>query len=919
MAETFFIIDGQAHIYQVFYAIRGLTAPNGEPVNAVYGFARMLRKIRGDYEPDYMAVALDLPGKVFRHQLYEQYKANRKPMPEELKRQIPIIMELLDVERIPALVSEGFEADDVLGTVARLAGERGLRTVIVTPDKDAEQLIDDMTSVLHMHRDKEIMLDPRALLEMKGLEPRQVVELFALAGDSSDNIPGAPGVGPKTAMSLIDKFDSVEGIYLHLDQVEKNSVRRKLEENRETVELSRQLVVINRDAPLELDFERCRIGQADPEAVTTFYRSLGFRSLMPQDATQLKPAAEASSRQGSLFKSGAQPSGSGLLATIDSVEKNYSVMREMDEVRSLCAELRERGALSIDLETTSLEPREADIIGLALSWEPDQGVYIATGGPQGERLCELDAVLGLLGPIIEDESIGKIGQNLKYDIAVLMNYGVRLKGLVCDTMVADYLLHPEQRSHGLDTLAGRHLGYETIKISELIGTGKKQIPLNAVPVNNVAPYACEDADVALQLSEKLVPQLKREGLWKLFQKLELPLVPILAEMEWTGVSVDCEKLTAISSEFEEKLGELAEKIYAEAGERFNLNSPKQLSQVLFEKLKLPAPRGKKRETGYSTESAVLEDLKAEHIIARHLIEYRELSKLKSTYADALVGLVSERTRRTHTSFNQTVTATGRLSSSEPNLQNIPVRTSVGRRIRSAFVPGAQDMSLLSADYSQIELRVLAHCSGDETLRRAFQEGEDIHNFVAAQIHGVTQDEITAEMRRQAKAVNFGIVYGQTPYGLSRQIDVPMREASRFIDEYFTRYPKVKAFIGATIDQARQDGFVRTLSGRKRPIVGIRDTGSVRSAAERMAVNSVIQGSAADLIKIAMIRISTALHDVSSRARLLIQIHDELLFEVPDDEIEPVSRFVKNEMIGAMELDVPLKVDLATGKNWEEAK
>jgi len=918
MREKLFLIDGHAHIYQAFYAIRGLSGPDGEPVNAVFGFARMLERIRRDYAPQYLAVAMDAAGKVFRHRIYPDYKANRKPMPDELERQLPLIEELLDVEFIPTLSVEGYEADDVMGTVARLAAERGVDTVLVTTDKDAEQLIDERTSILHIRRDGEEWLDRDALRRRRGLEPWQVIELMALSGDASDNVPGVPGVGPKTAAKLIERFGSVEGVYDNIQQIQSNSLRRKLLENRHTVELSKKLVVIDRSVPIELDLERCRTGRVDRNRAVAFYRALDFRSLLDEEEPERDAAP--SGRQRSLFSSdGAAPGGEGRLSSIATLSKDYHTVRTAEGVAALAEQLRAAGTFAVDLETTSIRPREAELVGLAFSWTADQGVYVAVKGPHGERVCEPQAALRLLGPVLEDESLGKVGQNLKYDMVVLKNYGIELRGLQCDTMVASYLLNPSGRAHNLDALARRYLGYRTVEIEELIGRGREQRSMDRVPVGRVAPYACEDADVALQLSHKLIPMLKGEQLWELFVGLELPLVPVLAQMEWCGVKVDQQKLAQISGQFQERLAQLEEQIFALAGERFNVNSTAQTSRVLFDKLKLPAPANKKRQTGYSTDSSVLEGLQAEHPIARCLLQHRELSKLKSTYADALRGLINPHTGRVHASFNQTVTATGRLSSSDPNLQNIPVRTPLGGRIRSCFVPAEPDMSLLSADYSQVELRILAHCSGDEQLSEAFRADSDIHAFVAAQVNGVAQEDVTPQMRRQAKAVNFGIVYGQKAYGLSRQLGVPVDEASRFIREYFRRYPGVKKFIGRTISEARRNGYVKTLGGRRRAIAGIRSRGVARSAAERIAVNTVIQGSAADLIKKAMIEIDRDLKGISKRARMLIQIHDELLFEVPDADIEAVRDFVTAKMNGAMQLAVPLKVDTAVGKNWQEAK
>ncbi len=681
MAQKLFAVDAFAHIYQFFYAIKGLTGPDGEPVNAVYGFARMLQQIMRQYDPDYLVVAWDGRGELERKKLYSDYKANRKPMPPALVRQIPVIEQLLEVLDVPVLSAEGQEADDVLATLARRAEEQGIRTVIVTTDKDAEQLIDDQTSVLHIHKDGEAMLDADALQQAKGLAPEQVVDMLSLAGDTSDNVPGVPGVGPKTALGLIQRFGSVEDLYEHLDQVEGEKLRQKLAENRDAVRTASTLVTLNRNVPLDLDWESCRAGGADPDEVRRFYSALGFRSLL--DEAPAAPARGAGG-QGSLFETRA----SEPLDTIDTVKKDYSTVSDLDALRALVAELERQAEVSVDLETTSLEPRRARIVGISFSWRPHQGVYVAVGGPRGSALCPLEEAVALLKPVLEAETPRKTGQNLKYDISVLLNHGVRVGGLGGDSMVASYLLHPSSRSHGLDALSQRHLGYSPVPISDLIGKGREQTTMDRVPVEKVAPYACEDADLALQLSRKLTAELEHEDLWDLFVALELPLVPVLADMEWQGIRVDTDQLRALSAEFAGKLAELEQAIYKEAGEEFNINSPQQVSTVLFEKLGLPAPRGRRTTTGYSTAVGVLEDLRKDHAVVDYMLQFRELSKLKSTYADALLAMVNPDTGRVHCSFNQTVTATGRLSSSDPNLQNIPVRTPLGRRIRSAFVPGA---------------------------------------------------------------------------------------------------------------------------------------------------------------------------------------------------------------------------------------
>ena len=912
MAKKLLVIDALSHIYQFFFAIKGLTGPDGEPVNAVYGFARMLEGLRRKFEPDYLVVAFDGPGELSRRTLYPEYKAGRPPMPDSLERQLPLVHELLGAQDVAEIAADGYEADDLLGAVASLAGEAGIDTIIVTTDKDAEQLISEHTSVLHVHKDREILLDSAELKEQKGLEPWQVVEMMALAGDTTDNIPGVPGVGPKTALKLIQQFGSVENLYEGLEEVSSDKLREKLRQHRADVELSAQLVKIDCEAPIALDLEACRADRFDPRKADRFYRALGFKSLVHEEA-----AAPPRVRQSSMF--GEQQIADVELDTLASTDTDYATLTTVEALRELATELADKDAVAVDLETTSLHPRDAAIVGIAFSWRPHQGAYVATAGPKGSQFCPLDDAIRALRPVLEGDRPAKLGQNLKYDMAVLRNYGVSLGGLRCDAMVASYLLEPATRTHGLDALARRHLAYQTVPITDLIGAGKDQLTMDRVPVDRVGPYACEDADIALQLCGLLSERLREQELDGLFEDLELPLVPVLADMEWTGVTARADRLRDVSAEFAGQLDELEAKIHEAAGEVFNVNSPQQLSHVLFETLELPLPRGGRRTTGYSTASNVLEGLRSEHPIAEYVLQYRELNKLKSTYADALLDKIHPRTGRIHASFNQTMTATGRLSSSDPNLQNIPVRTQLGRRIREAFVAGGDGMSILSADYSQVELRIMAHCSGDPTLRRAFETDRDIHRFVAAQVNGIAEQDVTDLMRQRAKAVNFGIIYGQSPYGLSRQIGASVQEAEEFIAAYFERYPKVKQFIGQTIARARKQGYVRTLAGRRRTIEGINSSGAARSAAERIAVNTVIQGSAADLIKRAMIDIHRGLPAVSARARMLMQIHDELVFEAPDEDLEAVRRFVTEKMSGALQLDVTLKVDTSTGKNWAEAK
>ncbi len=919
MSRNLYLIDVYSYLYQAFYAIRGLTSPDGEPVNAVYGFARMLDKLIREQKPDYIAAATDLPGKVFRHDIYEDYKATRKPMPEALQRQIPVVQEMLEKYRIPLLSVEGYEADDVMGSVARRAAGEGLEAVIVTTDKDVRQLIDERIKVLHIHKNKEVMLDVDGMKENYGIAPGQVIDMMSLCGDSSDNIPGVPGIGPKTAMKLILQFGSVDKLYENLRQVRSDAVRKRLQENRETVKLSRRLVTIEDKLQVGLDIEKCRVAPHPPEELKAFFRALGFRSLAEKNRSEAKQEPETKSFQGMLFGGESRASGAEDTDKVAPVKADYRLVDSLDGLNRLIPRLKEHEPFAFDLETTSLDPHTARVVGISFSWQAGSAFYVAFMGPEGERVCPAGEGLETLRGVLEDADVGKIGQNLKYDMKVLLSHGIKTAGIVCDTMIASHILSPTRRSHSLDSLSLKHLDYRPVPITNLIGKDKSARTMDQVPLKDITFYACEDADLALRLSNILLPALRERNVYEVFKNQEIPVIDVLARMELAGVGIDREYLRRLSDELALTLQRLEKNVYCYAGVEFNINSPRQLSDILFERLSLPKPRGKKRTTGYATDRKVLSELASEYEIADYLLQWREVSKLKSTYADALIELINPVTGRLHTSFNQTGTATGRLSSSDPNLQNIPIRTSLGRRIRKGFVPTEGDMSFLSADYSQVELRILAHFSGDATLLAAFTENKDIHSFVAAQVYGVGEDDVTAEMRRKAKAVNFGIVYGQTGYGLAGSLGISVEEAEAFIDDYFDRYPGVRHFIDEVVSEASVEGYVKTIAGRIRPVIGLEDNGTVRAAAERVAVNSVIQGSAADLIKKAMININSGMKKVCKRSAMLIQIHDELLFEVPDEKLHQMKAFIGREMTSAMDLGVPLKVDFASGKNWEDAK
>ena len=887
MAEKFFVVDGHSHLYRAFFAVRGLTTADGKPTNAVFGFTSMMRKLIHDHQPDYLAVAFDLPAPTFRHELYSDYKATREKPPDEFIAQIPMAQEVLRAFGIPIYMKEGYEADDVMGTAARLAGERGLEVFVVTGDKDAHQLLGPRVSILDAGKDR--VITQEALPEEKGMRPSQVVDVMALTGDTSDNVPGVPNVGPKTAVALIRQFGDLESVLAHADEAKGNRVRENLVKYADQARLSKKLVTINTHVPIKIDFERCRLDPPDPEKLAPVYRKFNFQRLLAE---------------------------LNLPATQD--EAAYHLVNTPELFGKFMARLREQDRFSLDLETTSPLPMAAEIVGLSFAWEEREAWYLPIRAPLGEKTLDADTVLAELQPVLSDASVGKVGQNIKYDIVVLRKYGIEVRGIVFDSMVAAYVLNAERRRYALDDLAADLLSYRMTPISDLIGKGKKQTTMDQVPVDRVCAYACADADIALRLANLLEKELRRQKMWGLFSTVELPLISVLAEMEYNGIKLDADVLQEMSGWLGDQIGALEKDVHEEAGEVFNVASPKQLSRILFDKLGLPTIR--KTKTGASTNSEVLEQLAVSHRLPGLVLEFRRLSKLKSTYVDALPQMVLPETGRIHTSFNQTATATGRLSSSDPNLQNIPVRTELGERIRRAFVPSRHGYVMLAADYSQIELRIVAHISGDPALRKAFDEDADIHRFVASQINGVKPEDVTATMRRTAKAVNFGIIYGLTPYGLSRDLRIPVHEADAFIKEYFERYPGVRRFIDATIEDARKNGCVATLCGRRRALPGINDSDrSVRSFAERAAVNTVIQGTAADMMKLAMIGVHNRLKKGKLRARMLLQIHDELLFELPPEEERQLAALVVEDMTGALETDVPIKVNTVVGKNWSEAK
>lgn len=910
MARRLFLIDAHSYLYQAFYAIRQLTAPDGTPVNAVYGFTNFLMRLFTEIRPDYIAVAMDAPGKTFRHEKYAPYKATRKEMPSELRAQIPLIREVIDAFGVPAFMVEGFEADDIIAAVAKHAEKEGIETFIVTRDKDAKQLLSDRVRMFNTRDDSAFA--PEDLMREWGVAPAQVIDVLALMGDASDNIPGVPGVGEKTALKLVQEYGSLENVLANADKVKGKKLARNLREYAAQARMSREMIVLREDVPLEMDFEKWRPGEhIDVKNLTRLFEKMGFKrflqSLAALEAARSAPQQAIETAIGRV---------EGDLGRIDSAR--YTLIDSEAAFERFLAELRGRDSFAVDTETTSEMPNLAKLVGVSFSWKEGEAFYLPLRAPDAPWLPDLAAALDALRPVLENESAARTGQNLKYDTIVLRRHGVRLRGAAFDTMVAAWLIDSSRTNYNIDALAADYLKYRKIPTSDLIGKGKNRITMDQVPVRKVCGYACEDVDIAWRLALALEPMLRREKLESLFRGVEMPLVGVLAEMEYNGVALDCKCLEQMSEELGRRIDGLAARIHETAGEEFNIASTQQLGEMLFKKRGLDPVR--KTKTGYSTDAEVLETLarQSDDPLPALVLEWRQLAKLKSTYIDALPAMINPDTGRIHTSFNQTGTATGRLSSSDPNLQNIPIRTEIGRKIRRAFVAGGKDRALLTADYSQIELRMLAHLSGDESLTEAFLKGQDIHRHVASQVYGVPQSEVTPEMRRQAKAVNFGIIYGQSAFGLAREVGIPMPEARRFIDAYFARYSGVKKFLDGVVRSAESDGYVRTILDRKRPIPEITSQSPVhRSAAHRTAMNTVLQGSAADLIKVAMNSIHEKIRGRDD-IKMVLQIHDELVFEVDSAAVDEHRKMVETEMTSAMKLRVPLKVDLSVGENWLEA-
>ncbi len=902
------VVDGHALAYRAYHALPlDMSTSKGEPTNAIYGFTSMLLNVLKEEKPDYIAVAFD-SGKSFRHESFSEYKANRAKMGEDLAFQLRRIFQIVEALGIKSIAVEGYEADDILGTLARKASEEGVETLIVTGDTDAFQLIGPKVRVLTSGRrfSDTILYDREKILERYGLEPHQLADFKALVGDKTDNIPGIPNVGEATAVRLLRKYGSIEGIYQHLDEITPPRLKELLEENRERAFLNKTLVTIRTDIPLNITLEDLRYQGYDEEKVKEIFRELEFRSLykrLPEveEVRQLPLMGQVEVRPR------AEPG-------------HYTAIQDEEALSLLVEKLSGVRGFAFDVETTDIDPMKARLVGISLSFKEGDGYYIPVGHLEGQQL-PWELVRDKLAPIFEDETIAKYAHHAKYDMIMLARNGIKVRGLSFDTMVAGWLVNPAGRNLNLKDLAWLYLGVEMTTIEELIGKGKNQISMDLLPIPKVTPYAAADADITYRLVGLLDQKMRELGLTKLFYEVELPLIPVLMDMEMTGVKLDVPFLREISRELAGKLQALEEEIHKLVGYRFNINSPEQLSDALFGKLGISAQGIPKTKSGhYSTSADVLEKLRGRHPVIELLLEHRHLAKIKSTYVDALPGMVNKTTGRVHTSYNQTGTVTGRLSSSDPNLQNIPTRTDIGKAVRKAFI-AEEGWKLLSADYSQVELRILAHISGDEELIAAFLRGEDIHASTASTILGVPIDQVTPEMRRLAKTVNFGISYGMSAYGLAEETGLTPEEAHKFIQSYFARYPKVKVYIENTKAKAQRDGYVETILGRRRYFPELspdsKANRQVKAAAERMAINAPIQGSAADIIKIAMVRLHQALKEHGLRSRLVLQVHDELVLEVPEEELSIVAPMVKEIMEGAYELKAPLKAELEVGNNWGE--
>lgn len=919
--DKLFLLDAYALIYRAYYAFIKNPRINSKGMNtsAVLGFCNTLHEVLSKEKPTYLGVAFDPHGPTFRSEAYDQYKAQREETPEDIRASVPIIKEVLKAMRIPVLEAEGFEADDVIGTLATKAGAEGIKTYMLTPDKDYGQLVGgNVVMYRPRHGGGYETLNADGVCQKYGIESTaQVIDLLGLMGDAADNIPGCPGVGEKTAVKLLQQFGSIDSLLERTSEL-KGALKKKVEENAEQIKFSKFLATIRTDVPVSLDLEALRVTDPDRDELRRIFTELEFKTLSDKFLNNRENIKNNANQQLDLFAEnptdGQVDAEKSNLRALTDTPHTYKLVDTEEDMRRLCDFFMTKSFLSLDTETTSTNTIDAELVGLSFSVEENEAFYV----PVPADRQQAQNIVNIFKPVYESPSILKIGQNIKYDMEVLMNYGVTLGGKMFDTMIAHYLLQPELR-HNMDYMAEVYLGYKTIHIDELIGPkGKGQKSMRDLDPKEIYEYAAEDADVTLKLKNILEPKLKEAGVWELFTEVEMPLVQVLADMEVGGVRIDTGALKETSAMLTERMNAIEKEIYQLAGEEFNIASPKQVGEILFGKMKI-VEKPKKTKTGqYVTSEEVLQQLKGKSEIVGKILEHRGLKKLLGTYVDALPKLINPRTGHIHTSFNQTVTATGRLSSSDPNLQNIPVRGEDGKEIRKAFVP-EEGCLFFSADYSQIELRVMAHLSGDENMQEAFREGYDIHAATAAKIYHETMDSVTRDQRTKAKRANFGIIYGITVFGLAERLDISRTEATQLIDGYFATFPKVAEYMEQAKETARKLGYAETLLHRRRYLPDITShNATVRGFAERNAINAPIQGTAADIIKIAMVRIHRRFRDEHLRSKMILQVHDELNFSVYPDEKETVERIVLEEMQGAYPLAVPLVADCGWGQNWLEA-
>jgi DNA polymerase I len=944
---TLYLLDSHALIYQMFHAVPQMTSPDGRPTNAVFGVTRDLLNICDEVKPTYLLSTFDTPEPTFRNAICADYKAHREPPPPDLTVQIPVVHAVLEAMNLPILSIPGFEADDIMATVATAAAARGIEVTLCTTDKDCRQLIGDRVKMLNLR--KKTYLDRAALMEDWGVAPEQVVDFQSLVGDSVDNVKGVPGIGAKTAAKLLQQYGTLDNLVAHVEEIKQPKMKESLKKTIASGDLEkcRRLVRLDVNVPMTLDWDAWTRHPWDGPRLVAMFEELGFRGYANRVRGTMKATGKSKNTEllaaigvtpksgptaGDLFAGTPDdvtpdefPFGAnaGPVVPKDNWKTDYKLVDSAKEWKDFLKQLKAQKRFVFDLETTGLDPLRSDIVGYAFSWKDTEGWYVAVRGPDDCPKLDPDTVLKDLKPILEDPAVQKVNQNIKYDQIVLRAAGIELKGVTGDSMVAHYLLHSGERTHNLDELTRKYLGHENISITELIGKGKTQKTMAEVPTDKVCAYAAEDADAAWRLTNLLEADLNKSPLRKVYDEVEVPLIEVLVDLEATGIRLDVPFLQKLSVMMADRLTGLEKQIHELAGKEFNIASLKQLRDVLYKDLKLPVLKRTDLSNEPSTDQETLEKLAAlGHAVPKTIIEHRQISKLKGTYVDALPTLVNPNTGRLHSSFNQTVAATGRLSSTDPNLQNVPARSDMGREIRQAFLP-KEGWVLLTADYSQIELRLLAHFSGDEQLKAAYAQGHDIHTQVGSQIFNVPEAEVTSNHRRVAKTVNFGILYGMSAFGLAERLGIDRKEAEKFIDQYFARYPKVQVYQDNLLKQARQDGYVASILGRRRKFepTAIRPQTSYhgRNQAEREAINMEIQGSAADLIKLAMLHVHRRLNAEKRQAKMLLSVHDELVFEAPPKEVPAVAQLVRDQMVGAMKLDVPLEVEVAAGKNWLEVE